>query len=727
MLVTPWLVAVLLVPQAPSAAPAPAQETPAQEFRRLGEELYAGDCPIMGTALRRSLMQELQQPDLKPRQRIQASLQLGQELTEAGQVERAIETLEQALEFASHEGRENALGPLHRQLAIAYLRQAENVNCVERRNGDCCVLPLREGALHAVREPALEAREHYAAVLAITPDDLQVRWVYNLLTLLLAEPLEGLPAEQRLPLGAFGSGGSDVLPTFRDVGQRAGAATLNLAGGVAVEDFDGDGLLDIVSSNCDVLGPMTYLRNQGDGTFENQSQASHIDEQLGGLNMISADYDNDGDQDPLVLRGAWLLDYGRMRKSLLRNDAGAKSREFVDVTRAAGLAEPAAPTQAGVFADFDSDGWLDLYVGCESRVEIDQGKGSYLSQLYRSNGDGTFREIGAEAGVQNDRYAKGACVGDYDDDGDIDLYVSNIGVNRLYRNDGRSRFEDVALTAKVGDPAGRSFACWFFDYDNDGGLDLWVGAYSTKVADLACEALGKVVQSGLPCLYKNQRDGTFKDMARELGLARPFAPMGANFGDVDHDGWLDIYLGTGDPELESLMPNVLLQNLGARRFVDRTAASGLGQLQKGHGVAFADLDHDGDEDLYHVLGGFVPVDRYQNALFENLQPNGHWLYLELEGTRTNREATGARVKVVVETPDGPREVHRAAGSVSSFGGSPHRLEIGLGDAARIARLEIRWPRTAELQVFEDVPLDACLRVREGSAAFERVELKSFRF
>jgi hypothetical protein len=224
-----------------------------------------------------------------------------------------------------------------------------------------------------------------------------------------------------------------------------------------------------------------------------------------------------------------------------------------------------------------------------------------------------------------------------------------------------------------------------------------------------------------------QGDGTFEDMAQKMGLARPMLPMGANFGDIDNDGWLDMYLGTGDPLLQSLMPNVLFRNVQGKRFEDLTAVSGLGHLQKGHGVAFADFDHDGDQDLFHHLGGFVPVDRFQNALFENQGANGHWLSLDLEGTRSNRQASGARVHLVLDTPSGPRELHRAPGCVSSFGGSTHIQEIGLGDATRIARLEIRWPRTSAVQVFEDVPLDAFVRATEGQAELERLERKSFRF
>ena len=197
-----------------------------------------------------------------------------------------------------------------------------------------------------------------------------------------------------------------------------GPEVLDLCGGAIVEDFDGDGLLDIVSSTFDIEGPLKYFRNQGDGTFEDRAAVSRLDDQLGGLNCVAADYDNDGDVDILVLRGAWLLHDGRIRNSLLRNEGDGT---FFDVTSAAGLAGPAAPTQAAVWGDFDLDGDLDLYVGNETF-----GRGSSFdnpSQLFENLGDGTFRDIAPKAGVTNDIFSKGVTAGDDDNDGDPDLYV----------------------------------------------------------------------------------------------------------------------------------------------------------------------------------------------------------------------------------------------------------------------------------------------------------------
>jgi hypothetical protein len=254
-----------------------------------------------------------------------------------------------------------------------------------------------------------------------------------------------------------------------------------------------------------------------------------------------------------------------------------------------------------------------------------------------------------------------------------------------------------------------------------------VNGFDCELADLADQTLGLPDDAVRPMLLHNRRDGSFENRTAPAGVAHAYLPMGCNFGDLDNDGWLDIYLGTGEPSLQTLMPNVLLWNQRGERFLDVTSAAGMGHLQKGHGVAFADFDHDGDQDIFHQLGGFYLIDRFHSALFENPGFGNRWLSLELVGTRTNRAAVGARVKLVLDTPGGARELHRAAGAVASFGGSPHRLEIGLGDATRIARLEVRWPRTREPRVFTDVPLDAWLRVTEGVAELQRLERKTIRF
>jgi hypothetical protein len=717
--ITSWL-------RAPPTAGAPdGWQAQKPEFLALAQQLRDSTNPYQGRGKLDAIRAAVEDPRTERRERVIARSNLAAEHLRFGDEEAALEQIRRALVEAR-----NPTPGLIRLRALAYLRQAEVRNCVKRHNSDCCIFPLKEGAVHVDRGPALAARDAYLAYLKLLPaipgnapreaEILAARWLLNIAYMALDEYPEQVPAAYLIPPEVFES--EYDIGRFVDVAPRLGVGAVDLAGGVIVDDIDGDGLLDIVSSTSDAQGPLKAWRNAGDGTFEDRSAASRLDDQLGGLNIVGADYDNDGYVDILVLRGGWLLDQGKMRKSLLHNN---RDGTFTDVTRAAGVALPEAPTQAAAWADFDNDGWLDLYVCNESRIETGAVQADFPSNLFHSRRDGTFVDVAQEAGVTNDRYCKGVAAGDYDNDGDMDLYLSNLTKNRLYRNDGGLRFTDVAETLAVTEPDDRSFATWFFDYDNDGWLDLWVGGYSGTIAEVVADMLGQENSGGRPRLYRNLGNGGFADVTREMGLDHTWLPMGANFGDLDNDGWLDLYLGTGDPAFESLMPNIALRNDRGLRFQDVTQSAGLGHLQKGHGTAFADIDNDGDQDIYHQLGGFFPADRFANALFRNPGHGRHFLTIELVGVQTQRMAVGARIAVVLETPAGPRTLHRAAGCVSSFGGSPRRQEIGLGDATAIRSVEVYWPTSGLRQVFDDVPLDRFVRITEGAGRIELLSLAKF--
>lgn len=695
----------------PATEALPAINPQKPEFMRIADQLYGGVNRYLGQAQIDLLREGLKRTDLTMGERRNWWSNLVLRLLEAGRVEEAVAEAENLIQFAEDSPNFPNMPNLYRLRGLAYLRQAEIQNCVVRHNRECCIFPLSGGGLHTVREPADKARTDFERHLESNPNDLTGRWLLNIVMMALGEYPDNVPERYRLPPEAFAS--EHDVGRFTDIAPQLGLDSLDMCGGVIIEDFDGDGWLDVLSSTYDPRGPLKFFHNNGDGTFEDRAEASHADDQFGGLNIVAADYDNDGDPDVLILRGAWLFDDGQIRNSLLRNNDDGT---FTDVTRQAGLDLPAQPTQVAAWADFDNDGDLDVYIGAESCVELRPPRASYPGQLYRNNGDGTFTDIAPQAGVTNDRYCKGAAAGDFDNDGDVDLYLSNFGRNRMYRNNGDGTFSDVATDLGMTEPSRRSFATWFFDYNNDGWLDLLVVSYEGSVADLASEALGRPHTGARPRLYHNNGDGTFTDKAVELGLNHMYLPMGANFGDLDNDGWLDIYLTTGDPDYKSLMPNVMLRNDAGRRFQNVTTSGGFGHLQKGHGIAFADLDHDGDQDIYHQLGGFFPGDKYHNALFVNPGHGNHFLTIDLVGVRSNRWGYGARIKLVIDTPAGQREIHRAVGSVSSFGGSPHRQEIGLGDATGINAVEIYWPASDTRQVFKDVAMDRMMRITEGGDA-----------
>ena len=314
-----------------------------------------------------------------------------------------------------------------------------------------------------------------------------------------------------------------------------------------------------------------------------------------------------------MLRGAWFAGEGRHPNSLLRNDDGV----FVDVTFAAGLGEQHYPTQTAAWADYDNDGDLDLYVGNE---HLPDPEASARSQLFRNAGDGRFTDVAEVAGVAVEAFVKGVTWGDYDADGHPDLYVSVLGgPNRLFHNEGDGTFRDVAAQAGVQGPQ-QSFPVWFWDFDNDGDLDLYVSSYKGDVdgvAFVAASALGIEGPWEVAKLYKGDGRGGFRDVAASVGLERLHLPMGSNFGDLDNDGYLDFYLGTGYPDYEALMPNVLYHNRGGVRFADVTVPAGLGHLQKIRLFQRLDPRVPGHADLVEAddLGSFVhcPTRQFANA------------------------------------------------------------------------------------------------------------------
>jgi hypothetical protein len=335
--------------------------------------------------------------------------------------------------------------------------------------------------------------------------------------------------------------------------------------------------------------------------------------------------------------------------------------------------------------------------------------------------------VASQAGVRNDRHAKGVIWGDYDNDRWPDLYVSNYhGENRLYHNNRDGTFTDLARQLGVTNPYW-SFPTWFWDYNNDGNLDLYVGSYRVGVDHIASDYIGLPGNSEPDCLFQGDGQGGFREVAAKRNLKRVTQPMGCNFGDLDHDGFQDFYLGTGYPEYEGLMPNLMFHNRGGERFADITTAGGFGHLQKGHGVSFADLDNDGDQDIHIELGGAFPGDSFGNALFENPGFDNHWICIRLVGKRTNRSAIGARIRIEIEEQGQQRTVYKWVNSGGSFGANPLRQQIGVGKATAIRRLEIYWPTSQLTQQFEEIGVDQFIEIEEGSDRVRKLAWKTLSF
>lgn len=686
------------------------------------------------------------------RARVQADLNLALELLRAGQSKEAAQRFSLLLENVellqdagmldetrlldpdapdrkpAVESAEQRRRELRHLLAIAYLRVGEQENCLLDHRPQSCLVPIVDGGRHHQPEGSKRALELYGELLSKDPEDSAARWLYNLAAMTLGLYPEEVPPEWRVDPRLFES--EMASPATEDVASSVGADVLGLAGGVVFDDLDGDGLLDIFASSWGLQDPLVFLRNGGDGRFLDRTREAGLEGLGGGLNLTHADYDNDGDLDILVLRGAWLGSLGRHPPSLLRNRGDGR---FDDVTESAGLLT-FAPGQAAAWADMDLDGDLDLFMGHESTRSLNR-----RSELFLNRGDGTFEEIGRSAGLNVDAFVKGCAWGDVNNDGLPDLYISTMGSRNLLlinRSDNASgtRFVEVGQEAGVDQPL-NGFPTWFWDFDNDGALDIFAAAYgagflSPITEQVAADYLG-LSDTPFPKLYRNLGDGTFRDVTGAAGLERGLMAMGANFGDLDNDGFPDLYVGTGAPNFMALAPNRMFLNGASpetpgRRFYDVGTAAGMGHIQKGHGVAFGDWDGDGDQDVYAVMGGAFSGDTFPNALFQNPGNDRRWITLRLRGTRANHFAVGARVRVHVETPNGTRTFHHVVSTGGSFGSNSLQLEIGLGDALGMQSIEVDWPSSTGTQVFLDFEpgepaLDRVYYLREGDPSPSFVE------
>ena len=466
--------------------------------------------------------------------------------------------------------------------------------------------------------------------------------------------------------------------------------------GSAWGDYDNDGDEDIVAVGT--YQPHALYRNNGDGTFTDVADQAGIADPRGGWGSLFADYDNDGYLDLYITRGGWS---GAAENTLYHNNGDGT---FTDVTHAAGVSDPQSSFCAA-WADYDNDGYLDLYI-----ADGVIGDGA-ANVLYRNNGDGTFTNTAEIAGVANTGNSLGTAWGDYDKDGYIDLHVVNFGQsNVLYRNNGDGTFTDVTPTTGMNIPVSDAFVTFFLDVDNDADLDIFISNSGSFQAFIAGQITGAAPHDAdRQVLYRNNGDGTFTDVTRESGLYHAFGAMGANYGDIDSDGYLDIYLATGAPQMGRLERDALFRNNGDGTFTDATFALGLGNLGKGHGVTFGDMDTDGDIDIYVPVGGAFIGDQWHNLFYQNTGAGNNYITLKLVGVKSNRDGIGAKVTLRV----GDSVIYREVSGGCGFGSTNSlSLEIGLKAHTKIDVLEIVWP-SGQIDTHRNLSVNQRLIITEG--------------
>jgi tetratricopeptide (TPR) repeat protein len=678
-------------------------------LRKVSKEVSVADnsfCPEAAVAHLDSLIQVTHDPY----KLFELKSSLGVAFLKLGEEQKAIEVYQELLKV-SREGDVFDKEKVLPQLALAYLRLGEKMNCLHNHSAESCIFPISSSGIHKDKNGSQKAIELYESILRHNPRNLEARWLLNIAYMTIGGYPQDVPAAYLIKLLP------DEAKSFKpvvDIAAQLGLDKKTMAGGSIVDDFNNDGYPDIVLSSWGLNEKMNFFKNNGNGTFTDVSVSSNVALFTGGLQILQTDYNNDGFKDIFVLRGAWKKEYGNEPNSLLRNNGDGT---FTDVTKESGLLS-FHPTQTATWADFNNDGWLDVFIGNESSSD----EVRHPCELYINNKNGTFANLADQCNAAIVSFVKGVTSGDYDNDGWIDIFISTLnGKKILLRNEGKTGkllFKDVSEEAGLTKNQSQTFPTWFWDYDNDGWLDILVCEYqftNSLAWYAAAEALGSTNDiSGRVFLFRNKHDGTFEEVTEKVGLNKVAFAMGSNFGDIDNDGYPDIFLGTGNPQYESLVPNKMFQNIRGERFLDVTSAARVGNLQKGHGVSFVDLDDDGDEDILIKMGGAFIGDAYQNSFFLNPgQNSNHWIGISLEGVKTNRAAIGARIKVTFEENAVIRSVYRDVNSGGSFGANPLEAHIGIGSANMIKSIEIKWPVGNYIQVFENIRPDSHLKIKEG--------------
>lgn len=694
-------------------------------LQQIGNGQNAGNNPYVNSARADALGAQEKQATANEIGSIK--FQKGRQLLFAGRVQEAItefEWLRSAVDQGQLVGNPEAEIEILKHVAIAYLRQAEQDNCISNSTMVSCIFPLQEQAAHKRRDGSQKAIPIYERILKKSPNDLTARWLLNIAHMNLNQYPSQVPAKWLIPPKAFASDYN--LPRFRDIGRELNIDVVGLSGGSVTEDLDGDGYLDLMVSSWGMNDQLRFFKNNADGSFTERTSEAGLTGITGGLNLVHADYNNDGYADVLVLRGAWIPE-GIFPNSLLMNNGDGT---FRDVTVAAGIYS-IHPTQNAAWFDFNNDGWLDLFIGNESVGEV-----QHACEFFVSNGDGTFTEQATAYGLDVRAFIKGCSAADINNDGFQDLYVSNLnGDNFLFKNngpaaDGKFTFSEIAAKAGVTKPFG-SFPTWFFDYDNDGFEDIFVSGYSMTrynktQEDVAAEYLGLPFQVDSPRLYRNNGNETFTNVTDKAGLNKPLYTMGCNFGDLDNDGYLDFYLGTGEPSFQAVIPNRMFRNDAGKRFQDVTTAGGFGHLHRGHAVSFADIDNDGDQDVHIVMGGAYEGSVFPNLLFENPGTENHWIALALEGAKGPKCAIGSRIKITVKTEKGTRDIYKTVNSGGSFGANSLRQHIGLGAASAIQAVQITWAASGTVQTLTGLEINNFYKVVEGEQSAKVIALQELR-
>ena len=605
-------------------------------------------------------------------------------------------------------------------LAISYLREGEEQNCLsvitkksskvsnisspKHNNADYCSLPIK------VYHRNKNGSENAVITLKKLLDEYDsgskmYQWLLNFSYMTLDKFPDGVPSKYLIKSKFIDTFYGSTMKkmqkkyAYLDFPERANQLGINLLDsgkGVAIEDFNRDGYLDIFTVGA-YSNAKLYMNDRGIRFIDRTKEAGLSDVAQNHL-VSAADYDNDGWIDLFVSQP-----FSHFR--LLRNN---QDGTFKDVTFESKLLSKPLDDDLWMFtwistwADVDNDGDLDLFLGHRGQQIFWYGgymKKKQQVSLFYINDNGKFIESSEAYGLtdilDNQSYI-GAAFGDYDNDGYIDLFISSSTrhKSKLLRNINGKRFEETNLARnnKIGFMAG------FVDINHDGKLDLFQGGGGLAFMATDQAVFGMKGGENGNTIFMNtgkgfeERFDLFKDNMMVIGS------MGASYGDLNNDGCVDFYMGTGDPEGWHVLPNLMYigETKGTKctGYMDNISMlHGFGTTQKGHGIVFFDFDNDGDQDIYSSLGGMFPADVWPNQMFvNNSKLDNSWIKIRLRGHRSNSFGIGARIKVIA-TNDAGNEIirHYYMNNKTGFGSAPYLAHIGLMNATAIKRVEVIWP------------------------------------
>lgn len=626
----------------------------------------------------------------------------------------SLAVFDEAYEFTKKYDKEKSLEILAMK-GVVQLRLGELKNCISNHNAESCILPLSKMAQHVDKKGSEEALKIFYQYLKEKPNDDHVKWLVNVLHMTLGTYPKEVPKKYFISLKKLES--EKPFPKFENIAQNVGITEPLNFGGAAVADMNQDGYLDMVFGSLNQCDHVRYYQfNPKSNSYDNKSFESGLTSQLGGGLILPADYDNDGDLDFLITRGAWHpggRDFpaqgGFVFNSLMENDGKGK---FTDVTEKKGLKTTANSTLSANWGDINNDGLLDLFISNESRE----------SEVFLNRGN-HFENFTQKSGVINKAIGKGTSLADLNNDGNLDIVIANYAApNRIYMGNGDGTFH-VPKQHYLPYPD-YGFPTAVFDYNNDGYLDIFIAAFAPDIDNFAKWLQNKPSKGEPHRMYKNMKDGTFKDVSDEVKLKRISLGMSVNYGDIDNNGFKDLYVGTGANSLGDLEPNHLYANTDGK-FYDVTFDSRTGSLQKGHGIVFADLNDDGHKDLVLEQGGSSHADRFFPAVFMNPQfKENSFIELKLQGVKSNRQGMHSRVTVkVLDEKKKPKTIFSWIGSTGSFGSNPPETIIGLGKISKLESVKIEWHGSKTVQEFKNLVPGQKYKIIENSDKPETISYR----